>query len=393
VFRVETGQFEGHRPENYARRHIGVEYLPTATCPKFERLIASMFRDRTDADAVIMLVQEWAGAALAISSLSREQRRALILVGPSRTGKTELAKIFARLLGDPLATPSVAEISERFGLSSMYGAAAWIRDDAINEGDKLDPQRFKTIVTGEAVNIEIKNRSAIPNVRLNIPVLLTANTLPRARDGSDAIFNRSIILTMTNVIDETAAHQARIDLGGSGGPGIGTAIFDDEGPGILNWALEGLRRLRARGLYDIPESVGVSIRRFKDDNNPVAEWAREAVEADPWSKVARRDLTRAYNGWELEQDGDEARSHGGRWLLPKLRAQVKGLGDMQAHSGARYITGIKLSKAGLATWESYGKASPRNGPGGFAMTQNEVNQVHKMDDKNKGNRSENDPPF
>ena len=31
----------------------------------------------------------------------------------------------------------------------------------------------------------------------------------------------------------------------------------------------------------------------------------------------------------------------------------------------------------LATWESYGKASPRNGPGGFATLVSEVNQVHQ----------------
>lgn len=298
----------------------------------------------------------------------------MILVGPSRTGKTELARIFALLLGDPIAAPAVSEIGERFGLSSLYGAAAWVRDDAINEGDKLDPQRFKTIVTGEAVNVELKGRHVIPNVRLNTPVLLTCNSLPRARDGSDAIFNRSIVVTMTNVIDEKAAKTARTKiLDRSTDASLGVAVFELEAPGILNWALAGLERLRARGFYEIPDGVAVELQRFKDENNPVGEWARDAVEVSGGTRVERQDLVRSYNGWEHDMEGEEAISRGGRWLLPKLRARFPGVGESHSHGGRRYITGIKLTEFGLASWESYAKASPK--PGGFSANKIDVNQV------------------
>src|SRR6185436_18240482 len=203
-------RFEGHRPENYARRHIGAEYDPGVDCPQFVALLESMFSDRPDAHLAIPLIQEWLGGALAVATLKREQRRALIPVGLSRTGKTELAMIIKALLGGPVATPSAAEFGERFGLETLYGAVAWIRDDAINEGDKLDPQRFKTVVTGEAIDIDRKNKPAVRDVRLDIPVLITANSLARVRDSTDAVFNRSIVLTMTNEISIEAAHAARL---------------------------------------------------------------------------------------------------------------------------------------------------------------------------------------
>ena len=369
--------FEGHRAENYARRHIGADYDPSVECPRFITLLKSMFSDRPDANLVIPLLQEWLGSALAISSLRREQRRALIPVGVSRTGKTELTSIIRALLGGPIATPSAKEFGERFGLETMYGAVAWVRDDAINEGDKLDPQRFKTVVTGEAIDIDRKNKPAIRDVRLDIPVVLTANSLARVRDSSDAVFNRSLILTMSNVIDDQTAQACRVEAG-AGDQSIGMTVFEAEASGILNWALEGLCRLRKRGFYNIPESIKMSITQYKDDNNPVGQWAREALKPDPYSKVERRDLVRSYNGWELEQEGDEARAHGGRWLLPKLRNQVKGLSEMQTHSGHRYLTGVKLTALGIATWTSYGDASPRNGPGGFATSPSEVNQLYKQ---------------
>ena len=203
-------RFEAHKPENYARRHIGAEYDPGVDCPQFVALLESMFSDRLDAHLAISLIQEWLGGALAVATLKREQRRAMIPVGPSRTGKTELTMICKALLGNPIATPSAKEFGERFGLETLYGAVAWIRDDAINEGDRLDPQRFKTVVTGEAVDIDRKNKPAVRDVRLDIPVLLTANSLARVRDSTDAVFNRSIILTMTNVISIEAAHAARV---------------------------------------------------------------------------------------------------------------------------------------------------------------------------------------
>ena len=393
VLQPDTGHFEKHRPENYARRSIGAAFDPVATCSRFEALLYNML-GRVD---LINLVQEWLGAALSIGSLNREERRALLLVGPSRTGKTELAKIFARLFGSPIATPSVAAISDdrdRFALSTLYGAAAWIRDDAINEGDKLNPQRFKTIVTGEPIDIEIKHRHAVPSHCFEIPVCLTCNSLPKAIDGSDAIFNRSLILRMENVIEEDVAAKARTDSGVRPGQSIGAAIFEAEASGILNWALAGLARLRARGFYDIPASVKDAIARFKDDNNPIGEWVREAINLDPYSKVERRDLVRAYNGWEFEQDGEKAVGRGGRWLLPKLRNQVPGLGDYKSGDGAnRYITGLKLTELGLAMWKSYGDANPHGGAGGCAATPVEVNKVHGKGSQTHAQDAVSDIPF
>jgi P4 family phage/plasmid primase-like protien len=391
VLAVDVGQFGPHAPDNYATRCIGSDFDLAATCPRFEALLFNMLGDQER----VALVQEWLGAALSIRSLSREERRALIMVGPSRTGKTELARIFRLLLGKPIATPSVAEVSDdrdKFSLSSLYGAVAWIRDDAINEGDKLNPQRFKTIVTGEPTDVGLKHRDTVRDYCFEIPVCLTCNGLPKAIDASDAIYNRSLILKMTNVIDEEAAAMVRREEGVPRGQSIGTAIFEQEGAGILNWALVGLARLRARGYFEIPASVRDAIAQFKDDNNPVGTWASEAMEADPWSKVARHDLVRSYNGWQLEQEGDRAVGRGGAWLLPKIRNLIKGLGDLKTHSGTRFITGVKLTAVGLATWESYGKASPRNGPGGLAQTVQAVNQAHDADE-NQQQQSTDDIPF
>lgn len=375
VVDITTREFHQHSPKWFARRKIGAAYRPGEACPQFQKLLGSMFSDRAEAAGYIATIQSFMGAALAVNHLSREERKALLLVGPSRTGKTELSRIIRLLIGDPIATPSVAEISERFGLSSLYEAAAWIRDDAINEGDDLDPQRFKTIVTGEPIDIERKHKPAVPGVELSIPVLLTTNALPKARDKSDAIFNRSLILEMTNVVSEAEAHGLRQKMGVGRGDTIGSHIWKSEAAGVLNWALEGLERLLKKGSYELPESVRNAIQRFKDDNNPVGEWARVAVTKAPYSKVSRHDLMCAYHGWQREQDGDEARAMGARAFFPRLRAVIPGLNEQQDHSGRRFITGLRLTDEGVQLWDLHTQNPLKGGQKGVALTKAEVNKI------------------
>lgn len=396
VLRLSDRSFHPHSASFFARRQIGAAYDPSAACPMFDRLLASMFSDRPAGDAVAFktVIQSWAGAALAISHLSREERKALILVGPSRTGKTELSRILRQLIGDPIATPSVAEISERFGLSSLYGAAAWIRDDAINEGDNLDPQRFKTIITGEPIDIERKHRPAVTGVELALPVLLTTNALPRARDKSDAIFNRSLVLEMTREVSETEAFALRQELSVPRGETVGSHIFAREASGILNWALAGLDTLLAKGCYDLPEVVRTAIQRFKDDNNPVGEWARTAVKRAPEGRVSRHDLMCAYHGWQREQDGDEARAFGARAFFPRLRAAAPWTGEMQEHNGRRYITGLHLTDEGLQLWDSHNQGPQlKGGSKGSSLTRQEVNRTMPSDPSEQPKEANNAPRF
>ena len=95
-----------------------------------------------------------------------------------------------------------------------------------------------------------------------------------------------------------SGHRQRIAVGPKHRRGD---IPEAEASGILNWALAGLARLRARGFYDIPQSVKDAISRFKDDNNPIGEWVREAIAVDRYSKQSRgATLVRAYNaGWDV----------------------------------------------------------------------------------------------
>jgi phage/plasmid-associated DNA primase len=274
----------------------------------------------------------------------------------------------------------VAEISGPFGLASFFDAAGWIRDDAVNEGDELDAQRFKTIITGEAVDINRKNQPAVSGVELAIPVLLTANSLPRTRDKSDAIFNRSLIVEMTRVFSEHESHIMRLKLGVPPSETPASHVFSMEGSGILNWALAGLKRLISRGRYNVPKSVTNATQRFQDDNNPVGEFARDCIVRTPDDglvyRVYKDDIMCAFHGFLREQYGDAAKAMGARAMFPRLRAAAPWLGEHTDANGKRSWTGIHLTDEGLQLWEMHHSgAQLKGGAVGFSENANKVNRI------------------
>jgi hypothetical protein len=244
-----TREFSEWDQHHFVHRKVTVEYHKDATCSQFLKFIGDAFANYSndEAEKILACIQEFFGASMCVNLLARQQRRGMILDGPSNSGKSELARMLQRLIGEPIASQSVTDIGETFGLAPFIGARAWIRDDAANEGDKLDPQRYKLIVTGEAVAIRCM-RQAARRFELNIPVLLTVNSLPTARDTSDAIFNRSLIIRMSMVFTEESAIITRQELQVPPAQKyIADTLFDREGSGILNWALDGLDRLLKRG--------------------------------------------------------------------------------------------------------------------------------------------------
>ena len=386
---LRTREFGPHAPSYYARKKIGTDYRPGRHCPKFLQFLAWCFVNREAADglALVDVIKDAFGAMLAIRTLSREQRKALLLLGPSRTGKTQLATIARRMIGDPVAAPSIADLSKEFGLQALYGARAWIRDDAVNEGDILDAGRFKTVVTGERVDVNRKGKPYI-TVSFEMPVLLTANAMPRARDATDAIYNRSIVLEMTNEVSEERAAELSASLGYGPVMGLAEAMFEEEGPGILNWALEGLDRLREHGRYHLPECVRTSVQHFKDSNNPIGEWARTALRLSAHGKVSNSDLSCSYHGWQKEEHGDDAKAVGGKYLKTRLRTMFPSVDVDVKSMGTRYIGGLALTDEGLALWDRHRDDPLRTGSKGSSTTRHEVNKLWKIHLEGQGGAGE-----
>jgi putative DNA primase/helicase len=81
-----------------------------------------------------------------------------------------------------------------------------------------------------------------------------------------------------------------------------TAKLMEELPGILLWAIEGLKRLRPRSHFVQPESVLEAVREMEDLSSPVLAFVRDRCVVAPGHRIWVDDLYTAWKAW-CEQDG------------------------------------------------------------------------------------------
>ena len=92
--------------------------------------------------------------------------------------------------------------------------------------------------------------------------MILTNELPYMKDSSGALVERFIVLKLT------------ISFLGREDPMLFERLRG-ELSGILNWAVEGYRRLRSRGRFQQPESSADTIRAMKEISSTVGVFIEE----------------------------------------------------------------------------------------------------------------------
>ncbi len=338
----ETGVIVPHSPELYATSRIEANFDPAATCPIWLSFLDAAFADLAPEEAAkcIETLAEIFGSFL-IRKKRRELTKALLVIGPTRTGKSQVAYVARGLVGGKPSGIRAVSLAEHFGVEPLLGASAWIADDAVKENEFLDAEWFKVIVDGAPISVPRKNQQDW-NGCLDIPVLLTANHLPRVKDQSGAVYNRALIMRMTVQRAEEDPNNRK----------IAEEIVEGELGGVFNWAITGWKRLAARRHFAPPPVMLKAMKTYVANNSPVATWIEAAVEQNLAYMVDRRDLIASFNGWFALEAGAEAKPLGARALFPAMRSVLPHVDDHKIRE-ARYLTGVRLTDEGLATWQLF----------------------------------------
>ena len=352
VLDLTDGTFGPHSHEWYARHKVDIAYDAAALCPKWESVLARTFAGTSDANEVIGAVQEFFGYSLFPSAFDKRARRALILYGAADTGKTLITSMHRKLLGTArVGSPSTGDFSNRFGLQSLIDKIAWNRDEAVGEGDELNAAKFKALVSGDQLQVDRKGIPAWTG-EMHLSVCLSMNALPWSREATRALAVRMIILQLGNVISTEEAHRVKDGFGYDRNRDIVDQLLADEGPGILNWCLEGLERLRDRGAYELPASLDAELQSFGEDTNPAREFAEQCLVEAPTGYVHKGDLAHAYRSWYVDHQGRAQREISVRAFMGMLRGAIPGLANYRRNERApRAVSGWHLNSSGLKYWQ------------------------------------------
>jgi putative DNA primase/helicase len=254
-------------------------------------------------------------------------QKAFMIVGPKRSGKGTIGQVMDELYGhDNVAHPGSSLLNTQFGMAPLIDKPVAIISDA--RVDKASStalaERLLSVSGEDQQTIDVKYEKHWTG-RLNTRFVLMSNELPRINDASGALASRFVVLTMTE------SFLGREDLGLMG-------KLLTELPGILNWALNGLARLRTRGRFEMPQSSLEQIQVLEDLSSPVKAFLRERCVVGPTETVRVKSLYGAWRDW-CEAEGHTASSNiaFGR----SLRGVVTGIA-LQGMGQAKKYRGVGL---------------------------------------------------
>jgi putative DNA primase/helicase len=281
----------------------------------------------------INALQEWFGHCLLPDT---SQQKILMVYGPKRSGKGTIARVLRALVGiDNTAGPTLAGLGTNFGLWPLLDKTVAIISDARLSGRTdavVVTERLLSISGEDAQTVDRKYLKQI-TCKLPVRVVILTNELPRLNDASGALVSRLILLRMTE------------SFCGREDPKLTEKLLA-ELPGILLWAIEGLRRLRERGHFVQPESAKKIIQEMEDLSSPIGAFIRQCCDVGRGHKVPVRDLFAAWKRW-CEEMG--YRHHGTEQTFGRdLRAALPSLDVRQPWQGekrVRVYVGIGLRPA------------------------------------------------
>jgi putative DNA primase/helicase len=256
-------------------------YEPDAQCPHFLAFLDEVLEH--DAERIAM-VQEWYGYCLTPDTT---MQKFLVVVGEGANGKSAFADTLTALLGNDNVSHVPLELfGERFQLTVTLGKLANVATE-IGEIDRAAEGILKAYTSGDCMHFDRKNLPPL-DARPSARLVLTTNNLPRFRDRSSGVWRRMIVLPFRVSIPEGQQDRHL------------SAKLKAELPGILNWSLEGLRRLRQRGRFIEPAVCQQAVADHKAESNPARMFLQEHVQAVPTRCLRCADAYNHYKTWSKE---------------------------------------------------------------------------------------------
>lgn len=250
VYDVESGALLEHSPERFNLQSVPFAYDPAASAPTW----AWFLNDVLPPDAQQFL-QEWFGYIL---SGRTDLEKIANLVGRRRSGKGTISTVLDALVGpENCAAPSMPSLVGTFGEAPLIGKTlATFSDISWGFRDIAEAVEIVKKISGnDARDVNRKNRD-VWHGKLGVRFMIMGNDMPKFTDASGALAGRLI-----NVQFPGSFYGREI-------PEIKMRLLD-ELPGILNWALAGLKRLNANGRFTVPKSSEELTAEIRRQQSPV----------------------------------------------------------------------------------------------------------------------------
>jgi|GEM_PF-2577065 len=263
-----------------------VSFDPNAPAPRlWLRFLSEVFPNEKDC---IDTLQEVTGYFLTQDTWLQ---KIIQFVGPPRGGKGVYTRILQALVGEGnYVAPTPKRLAKDFGLQPLIGKQLAIMTDMRLSRQTDHGSLVETLLTvsGEdPITISRKHKESVTTT-LNTRFLLVSNETLQLKDTSNALNARMILI------------KCRQSFAGREDPHLAEKLLN-ELPGILNWALDGLSRLKERGHLIQPESCRDELDQMKMLESPVRWFLDNEVLIGPGYETSKDDLFSDFVQWASEE--------------------------------------------------------------------------------------------
>ncbi len=319
VFNLRSLELFPHSPDDLFTYCLDYDYEPTADCPLFKKFISEVLvkEGTTDTDHdLVNLFQELLGY-----SLTPDVRREVMvwMFGEGGNGKSVAISVIEGLLGpmsmsidfQTVGTPGNYDLADIPGKRVLFSTEAE-RNKFMAEG------YIKRIVTGDTINARPIYGSTI-RFKSTAKIWWSMNDKPLIRDTTDSMWRRMKLIPFWRKFEE----------GKNADPELTNKLLA-ELSGILNWAIDGLVRLKLNNKFTQSDAADEAKRQYREEANPVAQWvSTQTVPSAHYATLAGA-LFRNYMEWCHQQNEKPVTStqFGKDLKRLKIESDRKGAGYM-----------------------------------------------------------------
>lgn len=276
---ISTGKVRSHSPTDYVTSKLPFNYDPDVESPEWLQVFTS-----TDPENVSFL-QEFSGLSL---TPEVKYEIGVWCWGEPGSGKSTFISGLEAMLGARCCTLGLAEIDRSpFALSQIPGKTLAIS----TEQPATYVRCFHTLnnlISGESIKWEQKYLRS-ETLKSYVKLLWAMNELPRIDSAGVGLFRRIVPVLWHRVENPD--------------PQIKETVIRS-GQAIFNWAYAGLKRLNARGRFDIPAGLLAEREAYRVENDTPLVFISDTFErVDPldeegqYVKIWATEMYKIYRKW------------------------------------------------------------------------------------------------
>ncbi|MCU4728580.1 DNA primase family protein [Halapricum hydrolyticum] len=323
---LQNGELRDIRPDDRVLWKLPTEYNPEADCPRFRQSLREWLPD----EGARNKVQEFVGYALDFNNTAYEVM--LMLVGPTRTGKSTFLDVIDALFGaDNTTSMSIQYLAnEKWGIAELEETPLNIRRD-LNSSDIRKEGAVKELASGEPMKAERKGQD-LYTIYPRTKHMFSANQVPGCDQTDDAFYNRWLMVKFNEQVSEDDRDKY-LDA---------KLTTPEELSGVLNWALEGYQRLQRQGHFTAERGPDETRALWQKNGASIEQFIHEHVETAPDKTTTKEMMYAAYQTF-AEEHGVAPEAKG---KLTRKITTLEGVDTSQRRfeSGReRVYTGVKLT--------------------------------------------------